>query len=328
MQHPPPRISELAQKWLKGTISEPELLEFNAWYNQFNDEELPLSAHSGTPAEIKERMLSHLQQRLHREEATRPVPVRKAWLGWAAAACLGALILIAGNKYHWWQHQEAEVLSVNTSGRMQKIILPDSSIVWLKPNSHLTYPDKFEKGVRQVELKGEALFEITQRANQPFVVTAGQYTARVLGTSFNLRLLPEPNSMVLTVLTGKVAVAAQKDDTSKKETVLAARQKLVADTKQFVVKEVVPQEQSLLEKGTEYNMNFHNISFTDVIHRLEEKFNIKCHVEGQGLQYCSLTVDLTDQSLQESLLLIAATSNGRYEMQEGQVTWSGEGCRE
>ncbi|MBC9910010.1 FecR family protein [Chitinophaga varians] len=327
MQHPPPRVRELAQKWLQGNISAAELEEFNDWYNQFDDEKLILPANSDAPAVIRERILQQLTARMQGE---RPLPTsapkRYTWYGIAAAACLGAVLVLTGPRYHWWS-DTTTVHEVNSGIAMQKVILPDSSIVWLKPNSHLQYPAHFRQEVRQVQLTGEALFEVTQRPHQPFVVDAGGYTAKVLGTSFNLRVLPAIRGVELSVLTGKVAVAGHTNGQPKQTTVLAAKQKLVADSSQFTVEAVVPREQSLLEEGTQYNMNFHRTSFPEVIHRLEEKFNISCQINGQGLQFCSLTVDLTDQSLQQSLDLIAATSNGRYQLQNGTITWSGEGCR-
>ncbi|NML39462.1 FecR family protein [Chitinophaga sp. G-6-1-13] len=327
MQHPPPRVRELAQKWLQGTISAAELEEFNDWYNQFDDEKLILPADSDAPAVIRERILQQLTARMQSEQSLpTPAPKRYNWYGLAAAACLGALLLLAGQRYHWWSTTTA-IHEVNSGLAMQKVILPDSSIVWLKPNSQLQYPAHFREDMRQVQLTGEALFEVTQRPRQPFVVEAGGYTAKVLGTSFNLRVLSATKGVELSVLTGKVAVAGHANGQPKQATVLAARQKLVADSSQFTVKAVVPREQSLLEAGTQYNMNFHSTSFPEVIHRLEEKFNISCQINGQGLQRCSLTVDLTDQSLQQSLELIAATSNGRYQVQDGSITWSGEGCR-
>lgn len=327
MQHPPPRVRELAQKWLQGNISAAELKEFNDWYNQFDDEKLILPADSDAPAVIRERILQQLTARIQEEQPLpTPAPTRIRWYGLAAAACLGAIVILAGQHFHWWSSANT-IHEVNSGMAMQKIILPDSSIVWLKPNSHLQYPAHFRQDMRQVQLTGEALFEVTQRPHQPFVVEAGGYTAKVLGTSFNLRVLSAAKGVELSVLTGKVAVAGSTNGQPKQATVLAAQQKLVADSSQFTVKAVVPREQSLLEAGTQYNMNFHKMSFPEVIHRLEEKFNISCHIEGQGLQYCNLTVDLTDQSLQQSLDLIAATSNGRYQVQDGRITWSGEGCR-
>lgn len=327
MQHPPPRIRELAQKWLQGNISAAELAEFNDWYNQFDDEKLILPADSDTPAVIRERILQQLTARIQDEQPlTTPAPKRSRWYAVAAAACLGGLVIVAGQHYRWWSSAPV-IHQVNSGMAMQKVILPDSSIVWLKPDSHLQYPEHFGEDMRRVQLTGEALFEVTQKPRQPFVVEAGGYTAKVLGTSFNLRVLSATKGVELSVLTGKVAVAGGKEGQPKQTAVLAARQKLVADSSQFTVKAVVPREQSLLEAGTQYNMNFHRTAFAEVIQRLEEKFNISCQIEGEGLQHCSLTVDLTDQSLQQSLDLIAATSNGRYQLQEGNITWSGEGCR-
>ena len=42
------------------------------------------------------------------------------------------------------------------AGQRAELILPDSTKVWLNANSKLVYPTSFKKGIRQVELDGEA----------------------------------------------------------------------------------------------------------------------------------------------------------------------------
>ena len=52
-----------------------------------------------------------------------------------------------------------------------KITLPDSSIVWLNANACLRYPREFSEQVRQVEIKGEAFFEVRKDEKKPFMQT-------------------------------------------------------------------------------------------------------------------------------------------------------------
>lgn len=72
-----------------------------------------------------------------------------------------------------------------------KITLPDSSIVWLNANACLRYPREFSEQVRQVEIKGEAFFEVRKDEKKPFIVQTDGIGIRVLGTTFNVDAEPE-----------------------------------------------------------------------------------------------------------------------------------------
>lgn len=57
--------------------------------------------------------------------------------------------------------------------------------------------------------------------------------------------------------------------------------------------------------NTEYNMTFSNTTMGNLIKGLERKFNINIEVGNESINNCSITVDLTDQSLGRSLQMIA-----------------------
>ena len=78
-----------------------------------------------------------------------------------------------------------------------KITLPDSSIVWLNANACLRYPREFSEQVRQVEIKGEAFFEVRKDEKKPFIVQTDGIGIRVLGTTFNVDAEPELRSLSL-----------------------------------------------------------------------------------------------------------------------------------
>ena len=85
-----------------------------------------------------------------------------------------------------------------------KITLPDSSIVWLNANACLRYPREFSEQVRQVEIKGEAFFEVRKDEKKPFIVQTDGIGIRVLGTTFNVDA--EPEKTEITLLTGKIGL--------------------------------------------------------------------------------------------------------------------------
>ena len=90
------------------------------------------------------------------------------------------------------------------SDSLRVYILPDKSRVWLNKNSVVSYLPDFGDSVRNVQLQGEAFFEIQPDPERPFVISANGSETRVIGTAFNLRAYEKDNPVV-TVVSGKVA---------------------------------------------------------------------------------------------------------------------------
>lgn len=73
-------------------------------------------------------------------------------------------------------------------GHTAMLILSDGTKVWLNTQSSLIYPNTFAANApRQVQLKGEAYFEVAPDAKRPFIVDCGQLQTTVIGTAFNVR---------------------------------------------------------------------------------------------------------------------------------------------
>jgi len=72
--------------------------------------------------------------------------------------------------------------------QVAKAILPDGSVVWLNSSSKLEVSvGFFSSGTRDVQLSGEALFEVSYDPGSPFIVHTKQGSAvRVLGTKFDV----------------------------------------------------------------------------------------------------------------------------------------------
>lgn len=89
-----------------------------------------------------------------------------------------------------------------------QLILPDGTKVWLNSDSELKYPNVFDGSTRSVYLKGEAYFEVKHSDAQPFIVNAGEYAIRVLGTAFNVSSYEQDKEIVTTLAEGKIAYTA------------------------------------------------------------------------------------------------------------------------
>lgn len=92
------------------------------------------------------------------------------------------------------------------AGGQYRADLPDGTQVWLDAQSSIRYPAKFNGSIRQVELTGQAYFEVAPNKAQPFRVVAMNQTIEVLGTHFNIMAYGNEKSTVTTLLEGSVKV--------------------------------------------------------------------------------------------------------------------------
>jgi transmembrane sensor len=92
-------------------------------------------------------------------------------------------------------------------GAEYDLVLSDSTRVFLNAMSEFRYPVQFTGEVREVELKGEAYFEVS-RSGSPFIVNTGQVNVEVLGTEFNVNAYDDTEKIITTLVNGKVKVAA------------------------------------------------------------------------------------------------------------------------
>lgn len=91
-------------------------------------------------------------------------------------------------------------------GESAEVILPDKTHVWLNSGSHLIYPSSFKNNTRQVQLKGEALFEVNHDPAKPFHVLTRKLTVEVLGTTFNVEAFSNTENVKVTLIEGKVNI--------------------------------------------------------------------------------------------------------------------------
>ena len=90
-------------------------------------------------------------------------------------------------------------------GGEYKLILADGTTVWLNSDSYIRYPVTFSGAVRQVELEGEAYFEVVENIEKPFIVRMNEYNVRVTGTQFNVRNYLSEN-LATTLVEGSVQI--------------------------------------------------------------------------------------------------------------------------
>lgn len=94
-------------------------------------------------------------------------------------------------------------------GHKTRVVLPDGSTVWLNGDTKLKYNSDFSDA-RNVELTGEALFEVTKNARQLFTVNAEELRLEVYGTTFNVKSYPEDLISEVALVEGSVGLFRDK----------------------------------------------------------------------------------------------------------------------
>ena len=100
-------------------------------------------------------------------------------------------------------------------GGKYQLNLADGSKVWLNSSSSLRFPIFFSKDNREVELRGEAYFEVSKDSKRKFSVRSGIQTVEVLGTQFNINAYSDEKSIKTTLFEGEIRVIDLKTNDSK-----------------------------------------------------------------------------------------------------------------
>lgn len=160
----------------------------------------------------------HLYTRLDKDsllvEVGEEVIRRRLFLKWGtvvAAMLTGVVCLMSV----WWLMPGNDTKNLNLviqENREKSTLvttLEDGSIVYLGQESVLQYPEHFATDKREVNLHGEAFFDVAKKHEQTFLIETEKVQIEVLGTAFNVRSNEEvPFS--LSVRRGKVKVSLKQ----------------------------------------------------------------------------------------------------------------------
>jgi transmembrane sensor len=281
-------LDSLIDRYLKGELNEKEVEYVEKWLDSLEDKEAFNALPPQELAQAKAAMYGRLTARIDRKSFS--------FLKIAASVIV---IVFAG--YFLMPHRSTTIAGV--AGNIRKQILSDGSIVWLKGKSKLIFPVTFGEGDRIVTLEGEALFEVAKDAKHPFMIHCGTLTTKVLGTSFNIR--NNGRETAVSVLTGKISLSAG----ASAEILLAANENAVYSEPQAIIKKTPGTAPHELTKGTEYDMAFNDAGMRDVIHRIEQKFDVDIQLKDSAIANNLITADMTDQSLQKTMEMISQALN-------------------
>ncbi|HEY8917192.1 MAG TPA: FecR domain-containing protein [Chitinophaga sp.] len=225
------RITQLIARKLSGEASPEEIKELDALLKEYPEDAYllsiltdywptPIPAMAGEDAASEAHFRHILDAAAGRtEEDTAPVyKSRPHYLRilLTTAAVLAGLIFFAWLYVKQFRSQPAVPLvsrieTIAKPGAKSRLLLPDGSVVWLNSGSRISYPANFTDSLREVELEGEAYFDVAKNSGHPFMVHTRDIIIKVLGTAFNVKCYPEDNKTEATLVRGLVQVSKTGD---------------------------------------------------------------------------------------------------------------------
>ena len=158
-------------------------------------------------------------------------------------------------------------------GGKYQIYLPDGSKVWLNSASTLRFPALFSGNTREVELNGEAYFEVAKNPKLPFRVITKNQVVEVLGTQFNINSYADEETFKTTLIEGSVKII-YKD----KVVLLSPGQQFQPDVASTEVTEVDTEEVSAWKNG--YFL-FVNEDIQSIMKKISRWYNVEVSYSGK-----------------------------------------------
>ncbi|MCW0483082.1 FecR family protein [Gaoshiqia sediminis] len=178
--------------------------------------------------------------------------------------------------------QQAQVIEFNTpKGQQSELTLPDGTFVALNYDSKLKYHLGNNKSLLEVELEGEAFFQVTKNKSRTFRVITRDMSVNVLGTQFDVRAYANDLHTETTLLEGSIEIKDIPDQ--EKSVLLKPGQKWLYnrnDHQQQLVS-VDPQLSTLWRNGEYY---FEKVRLGELAKTLERMYNVSIHFQDSGLE--------------------------------------------
>ena len=94
-------------------------------------------------------------------------------------------------------------------GGEYQLVLSDGTLVYLNSMTKIRFPERFSEKCREVEVCGEAFFEVAENKRVPFVVKTDAYEITVLGTKFNVTAYADEQVATTTLVEWAVSISGK-----------------------------------------------------------------------------------------------------------------------
>jgi transmembrane sensor len=189
-------------------------------------------------------------------------------------------------------------------GERDSVRLPDGSTVLLGPGSRLTLAEGYGAVRREVELQGEAYFDVRHDSTRPFIVHAGAATIRDLGTAFAIHS-DLGDGVRVVVTSGAVALHVLSEQSDSGVVLRAGDLAVLAPDGRVTARRAAVTDDDLA--WTRGRLIFSDAPVAQVSADLRRWYGIELRVADSSLARRHLTASFAGESAERVLEVIALT---------------------
>jgi ferric-dicitrate binding protein FerR (iron transport regulator) len=237
------------------------------------------------------------------------------WMRYAAFLTLPLMLSTLVQGYFLWKGDDSPIEYAEVTviqGSLVRYELPDHSVAWLNSGSTLRYPTRFTEQSREVELQGEAYFEVQADKKRPFYVnTPGGLDVYVYGTKFNISAYADDPYIETVLEEGRVSVITPTKDT------IAIRpcESLLYDKQ---TQELTRQQTDVYSKiaWKDGKLIFRDASLEEIFKRLERRFNVDISFNNRTKKEYKYRATFRGETLTQILNYLSRSANLRWQIEE------------
>ncbi|HEY4061938.1 MAG TPA: FecR domain-containing protein [Puia sp.] len=219
------------------------------------------------------------------------------------------------------------------SGSRTHLTLPDGTLVWLNAGSRITYDKNYGISHREVNLTGEAFFDVAKNAQTPFLIHTTRIDIKVLGTAFNVKSYPTDRTTEATLLRGSIEVSIKERPNAK--IILKPNEKLVVANDDSMLHRQLPANTAFepsaksgiaIKKPTyeqatgaiietswvDNKLIFRDEEFAELARQMERWYGITIRFADPDLEQVKFTGTFQEETIQQALSALKLTANFSY----------------
>lgn len=274
-------IEQLIVRVLSGEAGYEDMICFSDWLSaDAQNKEIFLKVKKYWDANVSHirmddsvRSYNRILKKMDKTSKPRPERRIRPWLLAVAAMLTGVVVFLSV----WRTKEPVDEYSYITGTSVSEMTLPDGTKVSLNKNSTLRYTSHYGTEARNVDLQGEALFNVVPNRESPFVVNVNNTKVTALGTVFNVKDYPEDSYLLATLVEGSI-----RFETGMQSVLLKPDQQLIYH-KQNEKIDVENVEIDLVIAWKDRLIKYRSITFNELVRRLEKIYNVEILVENKQL---------------------------------------------
>ncbi len=160
-------------------------------------------------------------------------------------------------------------------GKKFDLVLSDGTQVKVNAGSTIKYPIQFIEGLsREVEVWGEAYFDVTRDENHPFLVNANNIQVKVLGTKFNVSSYPEDDDINTVLVEGSVQLFDSKNGNTQESSYIITPNQKASWNKELGRMTIEEVDTNIYTSWINGRIVFKNTPFKNIRKKLERRYNV------------------------------------------------------